>query len=334
MTTIKDIAVSAGVSSATVSRILNNDHTLNVSPETRQKVIDTAHAMNYKKKCRVPAKPAYTLGIVQWFSLDQELEDNYYLLIRQGIEDFCMQNCIHVIRTYKTDIDYMDALKNVDALICIGKFTPEEVCQFCEVTPSIIFLDMPIENINISTITLDFEQAVNTAMDYLTSLGHRKIGFLGGLEYLANDTLFSDMRKMLFIEYCKKHHVIYEPYVLQETYTVHSGYDMMNKILTLDELPTAIITSSDPFAIGALHALNDRGIRVPEDISLMGFNDTSLSAFTTPPLTTMHAPAYDMGSFGANIVFHILRHHRATSMKIKLPCKLIVRHSCQSIQEK
>lgn len=71
MTTIKDIAVSAGVSSATVSRILNNDNTLNVSPETRQKVLDTANNLNYKKKSRTSAKSAFTLGIVLWFSPQQ-----------------------------------------------------------------------------------------------------------------------------------------------------------------------------------------------------------------------------------------------------------------------
>lgn len=103
---------------------------------------------------------------------------------------------------------------------------------------------------------------------------------------------------------------------------------MMNDLLKLDVLPTAVVSSSDPIAIGALHALTDKGFRVPEDISLMGFDDTSLSAFTTPPLTTIHAPAYDMGNFGANIVFNILKHQPATALKIKLPCKLMERQSC------
>ena len=211
MTTIKDIAVSAGVSPATVSRILNNDATLNVSPETRQKVLDTAHSLNYKKKSRASGKSVYTLGIVQWFSPQQEMEDNYYLLIRQGIEDFCMQNCIHVVRTYKADLNYMDALKNVDALICVGKFSKDEIHRFREMTSSIIFLDMPVENIAISTITLDFEHAMQTGLDYLTALGHTRIGFLGGKEYLADGSLFPDVRKSLFINYCRTHNIYVGP---------------------------------------------------------------------------------------------------------------------------
>lgn len=331
MATIKDIAVSAGVSSATVSRILNNDNTLNVSPETRQKVLDTAHSLNYKKKSRASGKSVYTLGIVQWFSPQQEMEDNYYLLIRQGIEDFCMQNCIHVVRTYKADVNYMDSLKNVDALICVGKFSTGEIKRFREMTSAIIFLDMPINDITISTITLDFEHAINTGMDYLTSLGHRKIGFLGGKEYLADQTLFPDMRKTLFIKYCEKYNVLYKPYIQEEAFTIESGYQMMQKLLESDDVPTALIASSDPIAFGALHALSDKGIQVPQDISLIGFDDTSLSSFTSPPLTTIHAPAYDMGSFGANIVFNILRQHPATAMKIQLPCQLMERQSCRKL---
>lgn len=331
MTTIKDIATAAGVSPATVSRILNNDITLNVSPETRQKVLDTAHSLNYKKKSRASSKSVYTLGIVQWFSPQQELEDNYYLLIRQGIEDFCMQNCIHVVRTYKADVNYMDVLKNVDALICVGKFSKDEIQRFCEITSSIIFLDMPVEDMTISTITLDFSHAMKTGLDYLTSLGHKSIGFLGGKEYLADGTLFADVRKKLFTDYCIEHKLDYEPYLLEGAFTIESGCQMMNQLLAQSTLPTAIIASSDPIAIGALQALTTKDIHVPNDISLMGFDDTSLSAFTAPPLTTIHAPAYDMGSFGANIVFHILRSQPMTAMKIQLPCRLVERQSCRRL---
>jgi LacI family transcriptional regulator len=132
MATIKDIASAAGVSAAAVSRILNNDETLNVSPETRQKVLDTARELHYVKRGRPSVKSLFTLGIIQWFSSQQELEDNYYLLIRQGIEDYCLSHNIQIVRTYKSDINYMDVLKDVDCLICIGKFSQEEISYLYE----------------------------------------------------------------------------------------------------------------------------------------------------------------------------------------------------------
>lgn len=243
-----------------------------------------------------------------------------------------MQNCIHVLRTYKADVNYMDALKNVDALVCVGKFSSEEIARFRALTNSIIFLDMPVEDRNVSTITMDFADAMNTGLNYLTSLGHRRIGFLGGKEYLADGTLFPDVRRQLFCDYCLEHGLTFEAYIQEESFTTESGYRMMNRLLEQETLPTAVIASSDPIAIGALHALNDKGFRVPDDISLVGFDDTSLSAFTAPPLTTVHAPAYDMGNFGANIVFHILKQQPATAMKIQLPCRLVERQSCRKLQ--
>ncbi len=143
MATIKDIASAAGVSAAAVSRILNNDETLNVSPETRQKVLDTARELHYVKRGRPSVKSLFTLGIIQWFSSQQELEDNYYLLIRQGIEDYCLSHNIQIVRTYKSDINYMDVLKDVDCLICIGKFSQEEISYLYEMNSCILFLDMP-----------------------------------------------------------------------------------------------------------------------------------------------------------------------------------------------
>ena len=160
MATIKDIASAAGVSAAAVSRILNNDETLNVSPETRQKVLDTARELHYVKRGRPSVKSLFTLGIIQWFSSQQELEDNYYLLIRQGIEDYCLSHNIQIVRTYKSDINYMDVLKDVDCLICIGKFSQEEISYLYEMNSCILFLDMPVNDDRISTIIPDFGEAV------------------------------------------------------------------------------------------------------------------------------------------------------------------------------
>ncbi len=328
MATIKDIATAAGVSPATVSRILNNDASLNASLETKQKVIDAANALNYTKKARTLNKSNFTLGIVQWFSSRQELDDSYYLLIRQGIEDFCMKNCIQVVRTFKTDLNYLDALKDVDGIVCVGKFSQTEIRQFTDITKNIIFLDMPVKDIHLSSITLNFEQAMYDGLTYLEELGHKHIGFLSGKEYVEKGQSFPDARKKYFTKFCKKHKIIFEPYLLEGTFDIESGYQMMKQLIEAHMLPSAIFAASDPIAIGAMKALFDSGIRVPEDVSIIGFDDTALSSFTTPPLTTMHAPAYDMGSYGASLIYHMLKLEPETAMKVQLPCRLVVRESC------
>ena len=93
-------------------------------------------------------------------------------------------------------------------------------------------------------------------------------------------------------------------------------------------LPTAIFAASDPIAMGAIKALTEYGYRIPDDISVIGFDDISIAEFTTPPLTTIHAPAYNMGHYGASILHHIIRQQFGTAMKIQLPCSLAVRESC------
>lgn len=331
MATIKDIAKIANVSTAAVSRILNQDDTLNVSPETRQKVLDTARTLNYVKRNRTVSKSVFTLGIIQWFSSQQELEDSYYLLIRQGIEDYCLSHNIQIVRTYKSDLNYADALKDVDCLICIGKFSKKEVLFFEEFNSCVLFLDMPVDNPRISTITLDFSQAVTQALDYLVSLGHQKIGFLAGQEFVEDNKPYPDYRKEAFVRYCKEHNIHYEPYIQEGSFRIDSGYDMMCRLIEKKDLPTAVFAASDPIAMGALKALTEYGFQIPGDISVIGFDDTSIAEFTVPPLTTVHAPAYHMGYYGAALLHHIIREQMGTAMKIQLPCELVVRDSCRKL---
>lgn len=327
MATIKDIAELAKVSSATVSRILNNDATLSTSVETKQRVLDAARKLNYQKKGMI-SKASFKLGIVQWFSAEQEMQDSYYLLIRQGIEDFCVKNSITVVRAFKTDINYMDTLKDVDGIICIGKFGKEEVKQFISLCENIVFLDMAVENYKVTTITLDFKQAMQCALDYLKGLGHEKIAFLGGVEYAGENELVSDERKKAYVSYMKKHKLEYKSFMKEGTFTTASAYEMMTELLEGKEMPTAVFTASDTMALGAMKAIKDKGLKIPTDISVMGFDDMEICSYTSPALTTIHAPAYDMGQHGANFLYVASNLSIKTPLKAKLPCHLVERDSC------
>ncbi len=333
MATIRDIAKKAGVSAAAVSRILNNDATLNASVETRQRVIDIAKELGYQKKTR-NTKATFKLGIVQWFSAEQELKDSYYLLIRKGIEDFCTRNCIQIVRAFKSDLNYLETLQDVNGLMCIGKFSKREIKELSSISKNIVFLDMPVEDYSVTTFTLDFKMAVTQAMEYFSELGHVKVGFLGGKEYLENNVEFFDERKSAYEEYCKTHQMDSETWNKEGSYTVESGYDMMKELLeqSCDNLPTAIFAASDNIAFGAMKAIRESGMKIPEDISLIGFDDVEMCSYTTPALTTLHAPAYHMGQYGVNFLFAATNMNSARPLKVKMPCSLIKRESCAKVK--
>ena len=331
MATIRDIAGRAGVSTATVSRILNNDTTLSTSIETKERVLQAAKELNYKKKEKKVKNSRYKLGILQWFSAEQEIEDNYYLLIRQGIEDYCAKHKIDIVRAYKTDRNYIQQFGGVDGIISIGKFSKAEIETLRSITNNLVLLDMASDDTSLTTVTLDFDQAVRDLMTYLYDLGHRKIGFLGGKEYLDDGSLFEDPRILAFRRFCEKKHLDCSRYMIEEEFSVSSGYNMIMELISRNELPTAIFAASDPIAMGAMHALREQGYSIPEDVSIIGFDNTNLSKYSAPPLTTMDAPVYAMGVYSVKAVHSMIRSSFVFPIRIKMPCNLIIRQSCKAI---
>ena len=335
MATIKDVAKLAQVSPSTVSRILNEDPTLSTSLETKKKVINAAKERKYNKS-KKRSKAIFTLGIIQWFSEQQEAKDNYYLKVRRGIEDFCVKNCINVVRTFKSNPNYLEQIEDADGIICIGKFSNEEVEKFMSITKNIVFLDMSFHDYKATTFSLDFEMAVNEALTYLIELGHKEIAFLGGREFLGEENdnvVYEDYRKKAFIKFCEKNEIDYNKYLIEGRYSMESGYQMMNEILEKKQLPTAVFAASDQIAFGAMKAIREHDLNIPEDISLIGFDDLEMTRYTAPALTTLHAPAYEMGQYGVNSLFAASNLAIKTTIKVKLPCHLVVRDSCMAINE-
>ncbi len=334
MATIKEIAEKANVSAATVSRVLNHDDTLSVTSKTRDRILKIAQELHYMKKKAAPAPTA--LGIFQWYSMFQELEDPYYQAIRIGIETYCASRQIEVIRTFRSDSNYMEALKGVQSLICIGKFDQAMMEQFKTITKNIIFLDMKTSRIQCNTISLDFTQAVTDVMDYLTDLGHTHIGYLGGKERLENDTYYFEERKEVFLRYCQEHNLIFEPYIKEDEFSAESGYQMMQELIRLGTLPTAVFAASDPIALGAMRALHENGYQVPEDVSVVGFDDINVAGFSNPPLTTVHAPAEFMGEYAAHFITLLSKDtslEYQTPVRLTLPCSMVIRDSCTKPRE-
>lgn len=353
MATIRDIAEEAEVSPATVSRILNQDSTMHVTDETRDRVLLAADRLGYKKKSTANRSGgsgsdtrAYTtdllktphtgfrMGILQWFSSEQEIQDDYYLLIRKGIEDFCRRNDVTLIRAYRSDTDYKKQLDNLDGMICIGKFAADDVNELIQNKHNLLFVDMPVDKPSVTTLTIDFQNAAKEALQYLCQLSHRRITFIGGVEYASGKELVQDPRKQAYHEFMATHGLSEYEQIVEGAFTAASGYKCMTEILSSGkELPTAILAASDAIAIGVMKAIKNAGLKVPKDISVIGMNDTEMAEFTSPPLTTMHAPAYDMGQIAANLVFMGAISPLRTPMKITIPCSMVERQSCDRCKD-
>lgn len=328
MVTIKDIANECGVSPASVSRILNNDRSLKVTEETRKRVAETASRLGYVKRSRARNKAEFKLGILQWFSAQQELDDEYYLKVRKGVEDFCVKNSIQIARAYRTDKDYKETLSGCNGLVCVGKFSREDATDLVEFNNNIVFLDMKTEHQEVTTLTVDLYTATKEALEYLKSLGHKKIAYLGGIEYASGSETVTDDRRLAYVLFMRQNQVPYEDLIKEDEYTTASGYKMMNEMLDGKVIPTAVYAASDAIAIGAIKSIKEHGLKIPEDISIIGFNDNDMSEFTEPPLTTMHAPSYDMGQHGANLVYVAGNLDIKTPLKVMIPCTMVKRSSC------
>lgn len=337
MATIKDIAKGAGVSIATVSRVLNLDETLNVSEETRKKVMEIAEELNYLTvKERKNKIKNYTIGIVYWYTEIQELNDPYFLSIRMAVEKKCSEEKIKFkpIDFQKIINEGIKEYTDLDGILAIGVFEKKEIELMEKLSKNIVFVDSSPEEWKYDSVVVDFKYGVKKALDYLTSLGHKKIGYLGGesIPHNSNESLRKvNYREKTFKEYMEGINGYNEEWVLKGRFLPEDGYDLMKKVLKEKNLPTAFFIASDPMAIGAYKAIAEAELKIPENISIVGFDDICTAKFLTPSLTTIKVYTEYMGNVAVDTLLERIRTGRQMSKKIVLPVKLIMRDSCRKL---
>lgn len=336
MVTLKDVAELAGVSQAAVSRALSEDPSFSLPEETRQKIFDAARELNYQKKTRRKKRPRpepadLKIGILQWHSLESELQDPYYLVLRTGLEQYCVRKGIETIRVYKSDSTFASQLEGVQGIICIGKFSPEDMEYVSSLSRETIFLDMQTEEIRYNTISLDFKNAMKDVVSLLWEYGHRKVGFLGGQELLNENLTYDDRRIRYFCQFAREKGLEYNPWFLIDSFSRNSGYEMMKQILASEERPTAVFCCSDPIAFGAARAISEAGLSVPEDISLIGFDDIEEASYMVPALTTVHADIADIGEYSGMMMETLIKNHPGIPSRTVLPCRIERRGSLKNL---
>ncbi|MEI5993252.1 LacI family DNA-binding transcriptional regulator [Candidatus Enterococcus mansonii] len=326
MATIKDIATLAGVSPATVSRVLNYDPELSVGVETKKKIFEAAEELNYTKHKKNHKTTKARIILVQWYNEIEELEDIYYLSIRLGIEKRAEELGIELLkRSLEELID-----EKADGLLALGKFDKKQADFLFEINETLLFVDFDALALGYNSLVVDFQQSVSSVLSYFSQHGHQEIGMLAGIEYAqGSHEPLEDKRLTVFKETLAQKGQLYEKYILQALFTVNSGYEVMKNFLTehSTDVPSAFFASSDALAIGALKAIQEVGYQVPEDISIIGFNDISVAKYVSPALTTVKIHTEWMGGVAVETLVSLIDEQAPVARKITIATELIERAS-------
>ena len=336
MATIKEIADYVGVSSGTVSRVLNHDSTISVSDETKMKIFDAAEELQYKtiKQRKNESKEKITklrVGIIEMYNHQQQLQDPYYLFLRSVVDRECFDKGIEVVNIYKGDDGYkFIGDEELNGIISIGKFTKGEVNMMSKISDNIVFLDSSPNDHKFDSVKINYKLAINEALDYLVNLGHEEIGYIGSLKTLDDFKENNiDVRFKVYKEYMENKNIYDEENVLNtDEMTAMSGYESVKVFIkTSKKMPTAFFVSTDTIATGVLKALDENNIKVPDDISIIGFNDLIACQYTIPPLSTIRVHIDHLASVSVELIIENISKARGYCKKIVIPTELIIRKS-------
>jgi LacI family transcriptional regulator len=330
--TIRDVAREAGVSVATVSRVFNNSGP--VHPETRERIAEVARRLSYS-----PNSAARTLSTRRTQTIGVLLPDLYgefFSEVIRGIDQVVQRSGWHLLvsSSHNERVEIEAGLRamrgRVDGLIvmspdldahALARNLPEQL--------PVVLLNCEVEGGAHDSINIDNFGGARAVTEHLLSLGHRRIGVLAGP--LRNH----DARERLRGSHEAMRAAGVEPAPeLEQTgnFSEQSGYAGAQRLLALEERPTAIFAANDSMAIGALSALRDAGVRVPEDVAVAGFDDIPIARFVNPPLTTVRVSIPELGGRATQRLFEALAAGSGRERRQELlPTELVVRRSCGAL---
>jgi LacI family transcriptional regulator len=296
MVTLKEIAAAVGVSSATVSRVLNYDTTLSISTRKRQAIIEAAEKLNYatpRNRNRSNVQGLTKLALVHFLRPEQELVDPYYVALRLGIESRCAALKIETVKVYHTDSKPDAAmLQSASGVIAIGRHDEDEVEWLRLHSRQLVFADHAPVDDQVDSVQADLRLAMEKLLQSLANLGYRRIAYIG----------WGDKRAQAYVQWMTSAGWFDDRMFRAGDNTEQGGYRLTKEIFSEKRPPDAIITFNDSMAIGAYRAINEMGLSIPDDVAVASFNDISVAQFLNPPLTTVRLPAEEIGEAAVELL--------------------------------
>lgn len=352
MVTIKEIAKAVGVSSATVSRVLNYDPALSISAVKRQAIIETAEALNYatpRNRNRANGNgspyasttPLSRLAIVHFLESSDELADPYYIGVRLGIENRCRSHGTEIVKVFHSDAlpDPM-LLQSVSGVIVIGKHSDNEISWLAEHCRHLVFADFDPQSDTIDCVHPDVGLATRKILNELKAMGYQRIAFIGSYEHLNGETQpYGERRCKAYIDW-QKENGRFDPGLLAlgessdsgQNLRLETGYMLAKQILQLQSLPDVILTANDNMAIGTYRAIGEAGLKIPDDMAIVSFNDIPVAQFLTPPLSTMKIHGEHIGETSVDLLLERLAGREFTK-NVTIATEMIWRESSRKPTE-
>jgi DNA-binding LacI/PurR family transcriptional regulator len=334
-TTVKDVSQKAGVSTATVSRVLAGFD--EVSQDTRQRVLAVVQELNYqpnRNARNLRKKTTSKIGIII-----SDIQNPFFGSVIRGIEKVTIKDDFTLILG-NSDEDPEREKKLIAMLLEEGAAgiilvpTNAEVESYLPLFTSgtpVVVIDRKLPLSQFDMVLVDGASGAEKAVDHLFALGHTKIGFVGGLTHLAA----MQAREQGYLSALQKHGLPVIPaYLRSGDNRQNGGHAAVCELLALADPPTALLIANNLMTLGGLQAIHECGLEIPQQISLVGFDDMDWAASLRPPLTVVAQPAYEMGETAATILLERIQNPAQTPQERLLETRLIIRDSCMDLHKK
>ncbi len=334
---INEIAKHAGVSTATVSRTINGSG--KVKPETAEKVWQVVRSMGYHPSSHAQALASGKSQLIGLIISD--ITNPFFPELVRSFEEISLQNGFEVIvantgydsSRMAHSVRRMIQRKTEGVAVMTSEMEPALVNQLEKQHMPVVFLDTGRKGAHASNIKVDYGMGIMEAMAHIVGLGHRRIGYIGGpLKYAS-----ARARRREFLKCLQEYDLLMnEDHIQRGNFKIDGGEAAMECLLRLADCPTAVLAANDLSAIGALHAAVRGGLKVPEDISIIGFDDIDFCQLTQPPLTTIRLSRQHLSEKAFDALASIIHGKSQRGRQYKVETRLIIRGStgeCRGAQK-
>ncbi len=330
--TIKDIAKLANVSHTTVSRALNNSPFIN--EETKNRIVEIANQLNYVPNYNAKSlvlNKSYNIALF-FSSISNGTSPSFFYEIVEGANSVIKESYNLVVRGIDDYNNFAEINKRrFDGIILVSQSESDNLFIYDVIRKEIplVVINRDIPEDYIVNILSNDEKGAYDAIEYLIKNGHSDIAIVEGKKNFKS-TIY---RKEGYIRALLDNNIqLKNEYMVQGQYDIESGYSCMKNLLALDKVPTAVFCSNDDMAVGAMKAVIEKGLKVPEDISIIGFDDSVVCDYVTPSLTTVKKHSRELSVKGTDKLLTIIENKDASEKKIYIETELIVRESVKNIK--